>query len=115
MIWLLLSIVLGFQTPSRDVPNPSRTGTGIIAGTVLTDDAEARPIRRVVVTLTAAGIPLPRSAQTDETGRFTFVGIPSGNYTLQAARVGYVTAYYGSKKPGRGPGIPISGGPMDVR
>jgi hypothetical protein len=108
MIWLLLSIVLGFQTSSRDVPNFSRTGTGIIAGTVLTDDAEARPIRRVVVTLTAGGIPLPRSAQTDETGRFTFVGIPSGNYTLQAARVGYVTAYYGSKKPGRGPGIPVS-------
>lgn len=108
MIWVLLTVFLGVQTPSRDIPSPARIGTGIIAGTILTDDAEARPIRRVVVTLTAGGIPMPRSAQTDDAGRFTFVGIPSGNYTLQASRVGYVTTYYGSKKPGRGPGIPVS-------
>jgi sarcosine oxidase gamma subunit len=108
MIWLLLTILLGLQSPARDAVVAPRPGTGIIAGIVQLDDADARPLRRVVVTLNAGGTPLPRSAITDDAGRFAFTGIAPGNYTLQAARIGYVTAYYGARRPGRGPGIPIS-------
>jgi len=108
MMWLLLGVLLGLQSPARDVAGVPRSGTGVIAGTVLSDDADGRPLRRVLVTLNLGGLPMPRSALTDDAGRFAFVGIGPGNYTLQAARVGYVTAFYGAKKPGRGPGIPIS-------
>jgi hypothetical protein len=37
-----------------------------------------------------------------------FDRLPAGSYTLSAAKTGYVTAYHGSSRPGRGPGIPVA-------
>lgn len=108
MTWLLLTALFLLQSPPRDVAGPARVGTGVIAGTVVIDEAEAKPLRRVQVTLESGTIEIPRAAVTDDAGRFAFVGLAPGNYTLQAARPTYVPSFYGSKKPGRGPGVPIA-------
>ena len=48
-----------------------------------------------------------RVAVTDDQGRFEFAGLPSGGYLLTASRLGWVTTYYGSPRPGRPPGVRI--------
>jgi hypothetical protein len=108
MMTILLTALLIAQTPARDVVGPPRPGTGVITGLVVIDDVDPKPLRRVTVTLSSGTIDLPRAAITDDTGRFTFTGLPAANYTLTAARPTFVTAYYGAKKPGRGPGVPIA-------
>jgi Carboxypeptidase regulatory-like domain len=97
----------GAQTQIRDNA-AAPVGSGVIAGTVVTDDAASAPIRRVAVTLASGGLQLPRVSQTNDEGRFMFTGLAPGNYTLVAARPGYVSTFYGAKKPGRGPGVPIA-------
>ena len=111
MITILLTALLLAQTPPRDVVGPPRPGTGVISGVVMVDDVESKPLRRVTVTLSSGTIDLPRAAITDDTGRFAFTGLPPANYTLTAARPTFVTAYYGAKKLGRGPGVPIAVAP----
>lgn len=108
MIAWLLAMLLSQQVPARDQAGLPRAGTSSITGVVVSNDAEARPLRRVVVALTTNAVPLQRAALTDDAGRFVFMGIGAGTYTLQASRTGYVTTYYGSKRPGRGPGIPVA-------
>jgi hypothetical protein len=43
---------------------------------------------------------------TDEQGRFAFVGVAAGRFTLTVSKPGYATIAYGAKKPGR-QGTPI--------
>ncbi len=45
---------------------------------------------------------------TDDAGRFTFSALPASNFSLWATKPGYVTTYYGGRRPGRGPGVPIA-------
>jgi hypothetical protein len=53
-----------------------RFGTSVITGTVVSDDAEARPLRRVQVTLIHERFsPFRDFAVTDDAGRFVFTGI----------------------------------------
>ncbi|MEZ5319685.1 MAG: carboxypeptidase-like regulatory domain-containing protein [Vicinamibacterales bacterium] len=92
---------------SRDT-GPARTGTGSITGRVVTDDASARPLRRVVVMLASGDLRGTQATTTDDEGRFGFAALPSGNYTITASRPGFVTAVYGSKQPGFGLGVPIA-------
>jgi Carboxypeptidase regulatory-like domain len=95
-----------FQT-SRDT-GPARTGTGSIAGRVVTDDADARPLRRVVVMLASGDLRGSQATTTNDDGRFWFAALPSGNYTLTATRPGFVAAVYGATQPGFGLGVPIA-------
>jgi protocatechuate 3,4-dioxygenase beta subunit len=104
---LLTAQVRAPQTPTRDAA-PAPTGTGMITGVVVTDDANAQPLRRVSVTLGAGGLQIPQTTVTDDTGRFAFAGLAPGNYTLVASRPGYVPAFYGAKQPGQRPGVPIA-------
>ena len=108
MTWWLLASMLAVQAPTRDVVAPPRAGDGIIMGTVVTDEAEPRPLRGVRVMLESGTLGIPQAAVTDESGRFAFIGLVPGNYALQAVRPSYVTTYYGARKPGRGPGVPIA-------
>jgi hypothetical protein len=64
-------------------------------------DAQARPLRRARVMLNGDALPVGRTAIVDDTGAFAFDGLPSGRYTLTAAKEGYVTAAYGARKPER--------------
>ena len=78
-------------------------GTAVIAGTVLTDEATPRPLRRVTLSLNVAGGPsISRMTTTDDQGRFVFTKLGAGNYNaLRATRPGYVAATYRPETRGR--------------
>jgi len=80
-------------------------GTASIEGTVVTAGTGA-PVRRARVTLTGSELRGGRSTVTDEEGRFTFVALPAGRFTVTASKNGYVSTAYGAKQAGR-PGTPI--------
>lgn len=92
--------VLAAQTPRDGVVVTTPTGKGSISGVVVTDDAAARPLRRVTIALTAGdGVNL--LAISDDAGRYAFRNLPPGRYTLTATRPGYVTGFYTVSKTGR--------------
>src|SRR5215471_7626335 len=98
------------QVPSQTTRDATAapTGTGVIAGMVFTDEANSRPVRRASVMLASGDLRFPQTVATDDAGRFVFADLAAGNYTLVATKPGYVSATYGSKRPGRGAGVPIA-------
>jgi uncharacterized protein (DUF2141 family) len=101
---------LGAQAPVRDLVVTPSTGTSTIVGTVVTDEPNGRPIRRVTISLFSAstGISSQRQTATDDAGRFAFTHLPAANYAApRAARPGYVATTYGEKRTG-GIGTPIT-------
>lgn len=103
-------VVGGFplaQQPPRDAPRDARTGTALISGVVLSDDAQPRRLRRARVTLGGAELPGPRTAITNDDGAFSFERLPAGRYTVHAAKDAYVTMHYGAARPER-PGAAIA-------
>jgi hypothetical protein len=105
VVAVLPALVAG-QTPRDAVAPAAAVGQGVIAGIVAADDANGRPVRRAVVTVSGAGLNGDRRTVTDDLGHFTLAGLPAGRYTLSATKAGWLTAYYGSKHPGR----PMFGG-----
>jgi hypothetical protein len=110
---LLPSALILSSPQTRDTTVPETTGTGIIAGTVMTDDGDHKPVRRATVTLGGteannlrAG-QSPRQTMTDDQGRFLFSSLPSGTFSVTATKPGFLTGYYGSKRAGRGPSAPV--------
>ena len=95
----------GQQQPPRDAQVQPATGTGVIAGTVLTEGS-GTAVRRARVTLTGAELRGSRSATTSDQGAFSFTALPAGRYTLSASKPGYVNITYGARRAGR-PGTPI--------
>ena len=92
--------------PARDTAaQPQPTGTGGVAGVVLSSDS-ARPVRRARVTLSGGELRTAKTTATDDQGAFAFTDLPAGRFTLNASKPGYVNVIYGQKKPGR-PGTPI--------
>lgn len=102
------------QVPTRDRPVVMATGTGVIAGVVVTapdlqqGNDRQQPVRRVSVMLASGQAVVPRTAVTDDEGLFAFTGLPAGNYTLVAQKPAWVAAVYGSRAPGDSQGIPIA-------
>jgi protocatechuate 3,4-dioxygenase beta subunit len=104
--WALLSA----QQPARDTPvrPPPATGSGTIAGTVVTDETPSQPVRKARVMLNAADRSIPgRTVTTDDAGRFAFRDLPDGRFTLRAEKPAHIAVNYGAKRPGR-TGTPIS-------
>lgn len=94
-----------------------RAESATISGQVVTTDRDAAPIRRAIVTLTGGNIPSNLSAVTDDGGRFRFVDLVPGRYTLSVAKAGYLTMTHGATRPGR-PGVSLAlsaGQQVDVR
>ena len=94
-----LSLVTGLAAQQRDssvVP----AGNGEIAGVVMSGDATPQPVRRALVTI-AGDLKSSRSAITDDAGRFSFGGLPSGRFTIGARKLTYLPAEYGATRPGR--------------
>ena len=97
----------------RDAPaRPGVTGTGVIAGMVVSHDAAApAPVRRAVVTLTGTGIPAPLQSTTDDAGRFAMTELPGGRFTLTVEKPGFDPCYGAF-----GPGLKLrQSGPVCVR
>jgi uncharacterized protein (DUF2141 family) len=84
------------------------TGTAVLSGVVLTDTSNPQPVRRATVRLSGAAATSTRLVGTDDEGRFTFTALPAGSYTLSALKPGFVQAFHGSSRPGRGPGVPVA-------
>jgi hypothetical protein len=80
------------------------TGTGSISG-VVTLAGSGTPVRRAQVILGGGGRG-GRTAMTNEEGRFSFIALPAGRFTLNVVKPGYSSMAYGAKKPGR-QGTPI--------
>ena len=95
----------GGQQPARDAQVQPATGTGVIAGTVLTEGS-GTAVRRARVTLTAPELRGSRTATTTDQGAYSFTALPAGRYTLSASKPGYVNITYGARRAGR-PGTPI--------
>jgi hypothetical protein len=88
-LWFALAQV---RTPARDVPPPAAAaGTATIKGTVVTTDAQPRPLRRVRVTLNGTGLVPGLTTITADDGTFVFDRLRAGRYSLTALKDGYVT------------------------
>src|SRR5437879_2272279 len=84
----------------RDSASPTaRPGTSAVRGRVV-DAQDNRPLRRVRLTLTGAGLPpggLP--ASTDDEGRYECTELPAGRFTLTSQRSGFLQLRYGQRRP----------------
>ena len=89
------------QTVTRDAAKPAAVGTASITGAIVSDDADARPLRRVRVGVMTSDRRVSRTVVTDDEGRFDFAALPAGRYMLTANKQGYVSAAYGARRPNR--------------
>lgn len=106
---LIAAIVAQAQPPVRDTRPAAPVATGTIAGVVVADDGEGRPLRRARVTLNGSVLDMGRSVITADDGAFVFERVPPGRFTVAAAKDGYVALSYGSRRTGRpGTGIQIA-------
>lgn len=81
------------RPPGREI----KTGTGRIKGRLITADAST-PVRRAQVRISGPEI-MPKSATTDNEGRYEFQQLPAGRYTITATKSGFVTVSYGQTRP----------------
>lgn len=95
------------QAPPRDVRRAPPVGTATITGTVVSDDVQPRPLRRVRVTLNSPELQPGLTAITNDDGTFVFDRLPEGRYTIGGAKDGYVSVNHGAVRPGRA-GTPIA-------
>jgi hypothetical protein len=71
-----------------------------VRGTVVANDSARTPLRRALVTLSRIGLEDLRPAATDDEGRFVFVELPAGTYSLTATKGGFIGMSAGAIKPG---------------
>jgi uncharacterized protein (DUF2141 family) len=81
-------------------------GESVLTGRIV--DGDAMPVDRAIVKLVGSDGPGARIAVSDRAGRFRFAGLAAGSFAISAAKAGYVTTFYGSARPGRGPAVPIA-------
>ena len=103
---IVVSLVMGIFAGEFQAPGTGQS-RGTIAGTVVTDDATAAPVRRAIVTVSGDPLPEDRSTVTDDEGRFAFAGLPAGRFTVTASRPTFLTRAHGARYSGR-PGVPIA-------
>ncbi len=85
---------------------PPQTGTAALAGVVTIAEDSDTPVRRAIVTLVSSDGTEARSMASDDSGRFAFIGVPAGRYTLTADKPAHLRNSFGAKRPGR-PGTSI--------
>ena len=86
--------------PMMQLPGMGRqmkAGTGRIRGRVVTTDTGAA-VRRAQVRISGPDV-MPKIAITDNDGRYEFRDLPSGKYTLNVTKSGYVSVQYGQTRP----------------
>jgi carboxypeptidase family protein len=106
------AISLQGQSAPPQPPREARAGihgTGVLSGTVVSDEAQPRPIRHARVTVGSSALAFARTAMTDDRGRFTIQDLPAGRYAVSASKDAWVTTAYGARRPQR-PGTPVAVG-----
>ena len=91
--------VPGMPTP-RDAATRPQTGTASLKGRAVSQ--QGTPLRRAQITLTAADVGpglLRRVTTTDAEGRYEFIELPAGRFSVSAAKAGYVTLQFGQRRP----------------
>src|SRR6187399_2902249 len=91
-------------TPPR--PSAATTGSAQLGGVVMSADGSDQPIRRAIVRVSAPELRGNREIATDDRGRFLFVDLPAGRYSISSSKPGYVNTLYGQKRP-RGSGTAV--------
>jgi hypothetical protein len=82
---IVIGILLGFSLFSCDPPTEAET-TGVIEG-IIYDASSSEPLSGVTLTTE----PTTSSKITDSNGSFKIEGVEPGDYSLQAAKTGFVT------------------------
>ena len=101
----LLTASAAHAQPARDTRRAA-TGTAVLAGAVISDEPEPRPVRHARVVCSAGELSHALTAITDDGGRFTCAALPAGRYTVNVTRDGWVATAYGAKQPLQ-PGAPV--------
>jgi protocatechuate 3,4-dioxygenase beta subunit len=83
--------------PPRDNRGP-QSGTAKLRGRVVAAQT-GMPIRRAQVMVSSPEGQLRRSATTDGEGRYEFVELPAGRFSVSASKAGYVSLQYGQRRP----------------
>ena len=85
-------------TPPRDGSSTAaQSGTAIVRGRVLSQDGT--PLRRAQVAIASAETQVRRTTTTDGTGRYEFVELPAGRFSVNASKAGYVALQFGQRRP----------------
>lgn len=94
-----------------------QTPRATISGVVISTDTTPQPISRAVVTMTGGGILNNLSVVADEAGRFRFIDLLPGRYSIVVSKPAFLPMAYGATRPGRpGTSIAITGAEnVDVR
>ena len=103
---IFASAIAAYAQPVRDARRATESGTAVVSGIVTGATDPAVPLRRARVTLSNAELNVHRTIVTDETGTFSFAGIPAGRFGLAATKEGFVELAYGARQPGR-PGTSV--------
>ena len=109
--WIAAAAVIAMAAASTLAHTSAQTasgGTAVISGILVSDTATPQPVRRATVRLTTGSSESARLIGTDDDGRFVFRELPAASFTLSASKPGFVETFYGSKHPGRGPGVRIA-------
>lgn len=86
-----------------------QTGTATLRGRVVRGESLSRtPVGRVTVSISASESSRSLQTVTDDQGGFVFNELPAGGYLIRASRIGWVTTFYGSPRPGRPPGVRVA-------
>src|SRR5688572_31100216 len=102
LIIVFAGLVAASAQQSRDAARPpAATGTGQIAGSVITAGDTPQPLRRATVTLRGEQSASRLVAVTDDAGAFTFTSLPADRYSLSVSKPAYVPATYGDRKSTR--------------
>lgn len=73
-----------------------------------------QPVGGARVMISGPGLPVGRTAITDNAGRFSITGLPAGRFFLNASKQGYVNVSFGQRRPG-GMGTPVQLGDGEQR
>ena len=116
LISLTLLVAVFPQLPPRDAPARPMFGTAAIGGVVLTGVDNPTPVRRARVMLNSSdGLVEPRTATTNDEGRFEFRDLPAGRFTIDVQKPGYLSGSYGAARPGRaGSAVSVADGARAV-
>src|SRR3984893_12340603 len=89
---LLVSVILaiGIYCLAQDILAQSASATAILSGTVKSSDG--KPLEGVGVSARSAGDTFTTTVYTDQSGRYAFPPVNSGQYKIWAQAVGFETA-----------------------